>query len=64
MRQFNSMACIVCRRTLYSLPGLAEEMQEAPENQFEGADAIMRGHRFEFEIKKSLYERIRPLRAV
>ena len=31
---FNSLGCIVCRSGLYSLPVLAEERQDALENQY------------------------------
>lgn len=34
MRPFNSLGCIVCRSGLYSLPFLAEERQDALENQY------------------------------
>lgn len=33
-RPFNSLGCIVCRSGLYSLPFLAEERQDALENQY------------------------------
>lgn len=34
LRPFNSLGCIVCRSGLYSLPFLAEERQDALENQY------------------------------
>lgn len=34
LRPFNSLGCIVCRSGLYTLPFLAEERQDALENQY------------------------------